>query len=462
MKEKLLNNLGIKILSICLAAFLWVVIVNVDDPVKTRTFTNVPVQVLNENTLISKNKAFDIISGEMVDFSVSGKRSQLEKLQRSDFVATADLAQLTTPFDTVKIDVECTKNQDIQIIMGKISTMKISLEDVVKQRFSIKVDSVGTCAPGYAVGKAEVSPVMLDISGAESQVEKIADVKVTVDINGASQDVTRTVVPKAYNRNGVEIPADKLTFSNREVTARISIQNTKKIPVSIITTGSVAKGYEFIGTAYEPQEIEVKGDNANLAAINELPITIDITGLKEDKEYTISIHEQLMQYGVSIVDSELENLVIKVTIKMLVEKQFDIRPEDIQVKNLKDGLSTEFLDVNKVYKVTLIGPEEQFEKIDVESLEPRIDFSGLDSGRHNVKLELTYPESVIQKTVVMVRVKLVEESHDKQTVTKKPDDGARGDKPSVKPSIEPSVQPIHSPNITPDVSEDSEDEEKKE
>ena len=160
---------------------------------------------MNASTLTSKDKAFDIISCDTVDFMVSGKRSQLEKLKKTDFLATADLAQLTPPFDTVKINVECTKTQDIQIVMGKISTMTISLEDIVKESFSIKVDPVCNCAPGYAIGKAEVSPVILEVSGAESLIRKIADIKVTVDINGASSDLTKTVVPKAYNENGVEI-----------------------------------------------------------------------------------------------------------------------------------------------------------------------------------------------------------------------------------------------------------------
>ena len=85
MKEKLIKNLGIKILSVCLAMFLWIIIINVDDPVKTRTFTNVPVQVLNENTLTSKNKAYGIVSGDTVDFTVTGKRTQLEELKKTGF-----------------------------------------------------------------------------------------------------------------------------------------------------------------------------------------------------------------------------------------------------------------------------------------------------------------------------------------------------------------------------------------
>ena len=461
MKEKLINNLGIKILSICLAAFLWVVIINVDDPVKTRTFVNIPVQVLNENTLTSKTKTFDIISGDMVDFMVSGKRSQLEKLRKTDFVATADLSQLTAPFDTVKINVDCTKSQDIQIIMGKISTMKISLEDIVKQRFSIKVDPVGDCAPGYAVGKAEVSPVMLDVSGAESLIEKITDVKVIVDINGADANVMKTVIPKAYNRNGVEIASDKLTFSNKQVTAKVTIQNTKKIPVSIITKGEVAPGYKFLGTVHEPQEIEVKGDNDKLNSIDHLPILIDLTGLKEDKEYTISIYEQLLNYGVSVVDPELQNLVVKVTIKKLEVKEFKINQNDILITGLNEGLRTEFTEENKVYSVTLAGLKDELERLDVQSLAPQIDLSGLGAGKYKLSLKLHYESDIEQKADVKVGIKVMEASSEKPVASKKPEDGQIDNKLQEKPSASPSTEPVQSPSVSPEVpKEDEEDTDK--
>lgn len=456
MKEKLINNLGIKILSICLAAFLWVVIVNVDDPVKMRTFTNVPVQVLNENTLTSKNKAFDIISGDTVDFTVSGKRSDLENLKKTDFVATADLAQLTAPFDTIKINVECTANQDVEIIMGKISTMQISLEDIVKESFSIKVDPVGNCAPGFAIGKAEVSPVIMEVSGAQSLVEKIADIKVSVDINGASSDVTRTVMPKAYNEDGIEITSDKLKFSNNEVTAKITILNTKKIPVEIETTGELPHGYKFIEAAYEPQEIEVKGDKDKLDKINSLPIRVDITGLTRDQEYTFSIHDQLLPYEVSNVDSELENLVVKVTIEKVGQKTVLIDRKDIEILNLSQGLSTEFTDTNTVYSITLDGLEDDLKDITAETLEPRIDLTNVDKGKHKVDLMLTYPTGVTMRAPVKVGIRIQETETSNPGESKKPENGTGGDSIG-KPSAEPSKEPVQSPNPSPEVPEDEDD-----
>jgi len=457
MKEKLLNNLGIKILSICLAAFFWVVIVNIDDPVKTRIFSNVPVQVINENTLTSKNKAYDIISGDMVDFSVTGKRTQLEKLKKSDFIVTADLSQLTPPFDTIKINVECTKYSDLTISMGKVSTMKISLEDIISEQFSVKVVTLGNPAPGFAADKAEVSPVLLKVSGAESIVQKIADVKVLVDISGVSEDVTRIVVPKAYNEKGVEMDSSKLTFSYNEIKVNVTILETKTVPVVLTQTGEVSYGYQLLDVAYEPQEIEIKGTSSMLSKVTNIPITVNVNELKEDKEYTISVKDTLEKNHVSVVDSDMENIVVKITVQKLVEKTFAISQSDITINNLSKKLSSEFPDSGEVYSVKLMGAQEEINSLTVSDLAPYINLRGLGAGTHKVGLEIIVPEHITILSVPSVKIRLVEEREEPVVSEPPSNKEEETEQPSTEPSEEPSAEPSETPSKEPDsIQEDGE------
>lgn len=457
MKEKLINNLGIKILSVCLALFLWIVIINVDDPVKTRTFTNVPVQVLNESTLTSKNKAYDIVSGEMVDFTVKGKRSQLDNLKKTDFIATADLAELTPPFDTVKINVECIKNMDLEITMGKVSALTISLEDIIKKSFSIRVVTSGACAPGYASDETEVSPALIEVSGAESVIKDIQEVKVLVDVTGAYSDITRIVEPKAYSERG-EIDSSKLRFSNNEVTVKVTILETKRIPVIVETRGEPAYGYQFKEAAFEPQEIEIKGTSAKLKNISSLPVSVDLTGLTEDKEFSISIQDQLEKYGVSTVGNENENIAIKVVIQKLIEKAFNIFPNDIHVTNIEEGLRYEFLAQPQAgYVVRIMGPELELAGITLESLEPSIDLKGFASGKHHVSLKLKVPEGVTVLSVdnIFVHISSILGEEDESDNG----DSENEDVPDVPASSQPPVVSTAPPSPTPQPSWPAESEE---
>ena len=51
LKRMLTNNLGLKILSVVLALFTWLIMVNVSNPMMTVTHT-VPVEFINEEVLI--------------------------------------------------------------------------------------------------------------------------------------------------------------------------------------------------------------------------------------------------------------------------------------------------------------------------------------------------------------------------------------------------------------------------
>lgn len=51
MKEKLFNNLSLKILSVLCAIVLWAIIVNIYDPTTGVTISNVNVELINTGSL---------------------------------------------------------------------------------------------------------------------------------------------------------------------------------------------------------------------------------------------------------------------------------------------------------------------------------------------------------------------------------------------------------------------------
>ena len=82
-KSIYLKNLGIKIVSVLLAMIIWMIIINIDDPYKTRTFS-VNVETINESALQSVNKVYEVIDGNTANVKVRGKKSVVDKLEASD------------------------------------------------------------------------------------------------------------------------------------------------------------------------------------------------------------------------------------------------------------------------------------------------------------------------------------------------------------------------------------------
>ena len=47
MKRRLADNLGLKILAFFIAVFMWLIVVNIDDPVIDEVYNGIPVSVVN-------------------------------------------------------------------------------------------------------------------------------------------------------------------------------------------------------------------------------------------------------------------------------------------------------------------------------------------------------------------------------------------------------------------------------
>ncbi|SFR57221.1 CdaR family protein [Anaeromicropila populeti] len=451
MKEKLINNLGLKILSLCLAAFIWIVIINIEDPIKTIQFTNVQVTVLNENYIKERGKAYTITSGVSVDFTVEGKRSVLDDLKKTDFVVTADLATLVSPWKAIGIDIECPKHSsEIDIIPGKVRTMGISLEDIVTVKVPVQIETTGTVAEGKATGAASYSPIKIEVTGAESIINKVYEVKVLVDITGATEEIKQKLEPKAYDENGKEISSDKLTFGVSKISVTIPLLDTKTVPIEFSVTGEPETGYAYVENDYDPGEITIKGDAEDLEKIEKIPVSIDISGQYSDVEGTYSLSDVLPD-GVSLVSQEEENIVYKIGIVKLSKKQITINMGDVLVKNLPDEYYCEY--PNETCTVTIVALSEILADLGEEDIGvkivPYIDYKDIQEGRQKVQLSLTLPDNVQTENLPVITVvikKNVEETEgnpDEEPVNtpQATEDLATPSLPTETPNSETSEEP---------------------
>ncbi len=68
MKEKLLNNLGLKVASLVLAFAVWMAVVNISNPIIDDSQI-VTVEVLNEDVLEASNLTYEIVGKDSVTIS---------------------------------------------------------------------------------------------------------------------------------------------------------------------------------------------------------------------------------------------------------------------------------------------------------------------------------------------------------------------------------------------------------
>ena len=155
LKKKLTNNLGIKLLSLPLAAIIWIIIINIDDPIISRNYTNVAIELQNKEAIASLGKVYEIAEGNTVTVSVTGKRSVLDKLRSNDLQVTADLKQMSA-FNLIDVEVSCDKFSYSDLNFStKPKMLTVSLEDKKTKQFKVNIETKGNIDRNYHVGSME-------------------------------------------------------------------------------------------------------------------------------------------------------------------------------------------------------------------------------------------------------------------------------------------------------------------
>ncbi|MDF2610074.1 MAG: hypothetical protein K0R92_1548 [Lachnospiraceae bacterium] len=315
MKERLTRNISLKILSLLLAVILWIVILNIDDPVYTDTFTKIPVTRINESALESKDKIYDVISGETVDVTVKAKRSILEELEVSNFRAIADLSELSI-VNAVPIEVSVPGyGNEVEIIAQNDLTMKVSIENLVQEQFRIEIVEKGNVTEGHYIKEATARPNMLQVSGAESVISKIQRVVAEVDVNHEDESFMKSVEPKVYDKNGSLMDSSKMTFNYDEIDVTVSLLNTKEVNLFVEVEGTPYYGYEYVGIEYQPKQVEIAGEQSELDKVRYIIAVYNINNKSTDIVDEINIVDFITE-DVILID-ENQNAAINIDIERI-------------------------------------------------------------------------------------------------------------------------------------------------
>ena len=104
-KYRFSNNLGLKIIAFFFSAFLWLIVVNVDNPIGSRTFADIPVRIINDDIITSSGEVYQVIGENTVSVVVYANREVRQKLDPEDIIATADVSQMDTTTNLIPIDI---------------------------------------------------------------------------------------------------------------------------------------------------------------------------------------------------------------------------------------------------------------------------------------------------------------------------------------------------------------------
>lgn len=385
--NKLTHNMPLKIGACTATILLWFIVISTTNPITTTVIRNVPVELINTDSIAQIGKTYEVTGGETVSVTVKGRKDELDKLDKEDINVQADFSKLSI-VNSINIDAAIPSLPDAEITLSS-NTLSVSVEDIVDTEFDIEVNQLNTPGNLYYISGIELSSNTLVISGAKSMVSKIGKVEVDIDTAEITKVTVLSLKPVIYDKNGEVLDTSKFKLNYDTIEASVSLYNTKLVPLNInASINSEQIKYILAGISYTNKSIYVAGSDEDLSKCKSVDINIvlDIPLEEITKSQFIKNIElkDYMHEGIYVTHKySKESLVVD--FKNFFIKTATLQQSDIEVT----GIKAEYLGTmqNKAYKINAISLTNDISSLDLKSLQPFIDASGVTVGQNNLGLQ---------------------------------------------------------------------------
>ncbi len=383
MKEKLINNLGLKILSCFLAFCMWLVVVNVSNPEMTGS-KEVPLEIVNEQVLTKAGRTYELGGKDTVTVYFDVRTKDAYKIHASDFRAYIDLAELYDVTGSVQVNIEVLNNKElVSNTESRPGVVRVQTEELQSKQFSLIMNTYGTLAEDYAISKAVLTPDHVTVEGPTSQVGLINHVGIEVDVNSLESGAEGTVKPVFYDANGNAITvSDRVSVSPAEIQYALEVSKVKSLPLDFEVTGSAASGYQYTGVECSTKNVSVLGLKNSLASVNKITIpssVLNVAGATQDKVVTVDLNDYLPE-DVTLANADDAKVTIRLKVEQLTTRTITLSESDISMENGADYYHYHLSPAR--IEVKLQGLKEDLDTLKAENLKASVNVSGMQPGSH--------------------------------------------------------------------------------
>lgn len=410
-KKKITNNLSLKIMSVAVAVVVWLIVVNIDNPVGTNYYTITNVELINKEYVESSDTIGKMCMPEenqdTVRVAITADKKTRDKIRVSDISAVADLQQAVS-LDTnpvmVPITVTCSVSGigpgDIKVTPQNLS---VNLDEKETQEFVVNVIR-GDTKPGkdYEVGSLTANPEKVRITGPKSLVNKIDKVNAAIELNGKTQDFTQEVTLSIIDKNQEALSDSEMNSLRIENNAQVIVtaklwKIRQGVKISAGYVGTPAEGYQAGMIKTVPDTISVAGSTEGLEtlAANDNVITIpsesiDISGESSDVEKKISLKD-LLPDNVKLTSDSSEDVWVTVSILPEGSREFSFPTKEIEVKNKPDDLQVTFETAQIAIRIK--SDSKDLDDLDVtKDIKASIDLEDKEEGNYEVPVTVSLPD----------------------------------------------------------------------
>ncbi len=416
LRELILGNFYIKLLSFTIAFILWFVTMNINNPVIDK---DVSVSLTLKNEYLVTDKDFVVVNKEelentLIQVKIKGKRNDINSYRNyGDAVtATVDLAQIDLSNEailgqpiSVPVSVNTSYPDMFTIYNLYPLTVIVNIDIVESKTVPVYADVKGTPMPSYVLqGSPVMSKTSTTITGPRSVLRDVTKAVLPLNVTDAIGDVEREVAPVIYNANGSNVTSS--IYSGLEpihIIQKVAKASTVEI-VQPSLIGDLPQGHSLGEYTTDITSIDVLADetNPNLSFNPIVLDTIDITEITETTTFQEDITQKLLDQGLKTKDDTPCVVTTTVVVVEDVQKTIEIPVSKVEFSDVDYSYGVN----DKEFYITIAGSEEIMNTVDASDFGfycalPKIGATGEE---FTVTVDVTTPENVKLITVPNLKV----------------------------------------------------------
>ena len=382
------NNLVLKISSLAVAFLVWIIVVNVSNPIVTRNIS-VPLNVVNANIITDAGKTYSLMGANSVTVSYEVRSRDQSRISASDFNASIDLGDMYDITGAVPIAVEVVNNKDLIIgaVASKPSIVRVSIEDLQRKEFTLTTKITGTPSDGFSVGEVKLDKTNVVVTGPVSVIGQISQIGVEIDVTGLDSDESGRAELKYFDANGnaFVISDSRVGKSFDNVGYSLVMLNGRTLALNFDVGGTAAQGYKFTGAESTTKSIQVRGQPEVLEGLDSITVpasALSVEGATGDVNITVDIKNFLPANVTAVGDTKV-NVTLKV--EALDKKSLTLTVNDLNIVGAKPGVATNI--VPEKITVVVSGLSANLESVTNTDLKATLDVSEMNSGSNTGSLK---------------------------------------------------------------------------
>lgn len=388
MKNKLVSLL----VSFLIAFGLWTYVITEVSPNSETTIDDIPLIAQGEALLNERGLMITGWSSTTVDLTLSGNRSDLNELNRSNITLKVDLTGISDP-GVHKIDYNIS-------FPGNVAANAFTREKQYPESVSITVEKratksvvvnpvyEGVLPEGYVArrGNIELDNPKITVTGPESVVSQIEQAQIAINLTDQTESISQSYRYTLCDKDGNPVDSELITVNVEEVHVDLTIHRIKRVQLDVVIVdggGATAKDVTY---EIDPAIILISGSDAALEQVGDVLILGEIDLAEYEKNARITFEIPVFE-GVTNESGKAE-AVVDLKFEGLTTREITI--EKFVALNVPEGLEAEF--ITERLTIVVRGPSELIRKLTINDFVVEVDFSGMGEGVSTYQVTIRFSD----------------------------------------------------------------------